>query len=71
MSELLNSGGQATHCHKHPEITLYQMIFPDGTMTVNKICFVCYNTQERKVIFEKHTGKIPNLWPKNLFKYLK
>lgn len=71
MSELLNSGGLATHCRKHPEIKLYQMIFTDGTMTVNKICFVCRNIQERKVIFEKYTGKIPNLWPKNLFKYWK
>jgi hypothetical protein len=70
MSELLNIGGQETNCHKHPKVKLYQMIFPDGTMTVYKICFICYNIQERKVIFEKHTGKIPNLWPKDLFKYL-
>ena len=69
MSELLNSGGQATHCHKHPKIELFQMIFPDGNMTVNKICFTCFNIQERKVLFEKYT-RIPNLWPKNLFKHL-
>jgi len=71
MSDILNFGGLETHCHKHPKIKLSPLTFLDGTMTGNKICLVCCNIQERKVIFEKHTGKIPNLWPKNLFKYLK